>query len=370
MIPSLPNPSGSAAPHSLDHSPTIPAPICITCGYTLIGLDPSRPCPECGRAIAESLTHTSNANPFRIPAEFESSGTAPTCINCGYDLVNLNSSGPCPECGVPIVQSLQRGKLLRYAPVGWVSRLGRGLQLLHVSIAWPSLGFLLSFVFVFLAFMYASRAPVSKPAGSLLDILINIMVALTSIVLVGAGAVYIIACWFITTAPLGGLAPAPLDRFIVRWCGPALPGLVFFGDWLIPSMPFPWQLAPRLFTTALAWSFLFSLKRILEHYERRTSSWEAAIIRKYHHDRSNFVVMLLICTVPPLWVLGNWAIGSGNGTSWSIGGLGWGIGILLLFLISTIQRVRDGVWIERRVALASLADRRARTPPPADNVSP
>ncbi len=50
------------------------------------------------------------------------------CIGCGYNLRNLDPSGACPECGMPIERSLQTS-ILRFASPDWLRNIRRGFNL-------------------------------------------------------------------------------------------------------------------------------------------------------------------------------------------------------------------------------------------------
>lgn len=288
----------------------------------------------------------------------------PICINCGYDLSGLDNTQPCPECGTPLAQSSQQGNLLRHAPLPWVLRISRGLHLFHASLLWPVLGMLTVLVLSVIVGLIAgvSGEPIVK---SIFDGLQVVLMVGYMVLLPLCAVGYIVACWFISEAPPGGLAPPPAHRNIVRWIGPVIPALILLADRLIPAITPPLHTLPRLIATALIWSFLFSLRRIFEHLERRTSSWDPKFIRKHHNDRTNLVVMLILCTIGPVWSVIAWFV-NGTAAPWSVMGLGLALAVLYL-ISSTPHRVQEAVWLERTVARA----RRQLPPlPTTDKVSP
>lgn len=66
-------------------------PWCEGCAYSLAGIEPGSPCPECGRASA-SLT------PLDWKRRFGREGSAPWCGVCGYSMAGLSGLARCPEC--------------------------------------------------------------------------------------------------------------------------------------------------------------------------------------------------------------------------------------------------------------------------------
>jgi hypothetical protein len=62
----------------------------------------------------------------REPADF-------ICIDCGYNLHGLDPHGACPECGTPIVRSMQSHRLAG-ANVPWLARLCRGQAVLAFGL--------------------------------------------------------------------------------------------------------------------------------------------------------------------------------------------------------------------------------------------
>ncbi len=55
------------------------------------------------------------------------------CTGCEYDLRGSNVTGDCPECGRPIVRSLQ-GNLVRTADPRWIARLALGTRWVFIGI--------------------------------------------------------------------------------------------------------------------------------------------------------------------------------------------------------------------------------------------
>ena len=50
------------------------------------------------------------------------------CIRCGYDLAGLGRDGLCPECALPVAESLERSPLLRGADLEWLKAVESGLR--------------------------------------------------------------------------------------------------------------------------------------------------------------------------------------------------------------------------------------------------
>ena len=60
------------------------------------------------------------------------------CVRCGYNLRGLDVTGTCPECGGP-VEASRSGDLLRFADVGWLTRIFRGsrwIEICSLALAW------------------------------------------------------------------------------------------------------------------------------------------------------------------------------------------------------------------------------------------
>lgn len=55
------------------------------------------------------------------------------CLQCGYQIRGLATSGNCPECGTPIARSM-RGNLLEFSSTGYVQSLHLGLTIILIVV--------------------------------------------------------------------------------------------------------------------------------------------------------------------------------------------------------------------------------------------
>lgn len=86
------------------------------------------------------MNATPPPSPFEAPAAPNASAEPPpppvlrdvACVGCGYNLRGLSTAGQCPECALPVANSL-RGRLLRHANPRYVRRLATGAALLACS---------------------------------------------------------------------------------------------------------------------------------------------------------------------------------------------------------------------------------------------
>jgi hypothetical protein len=65
------------------------------------------------------------------------------CLSCGYNIRGLDASGPCPECGVAIANSV-RGSYLRFAGAEVLGRMASGAVLIEWSLAVRAGGLLMA----------------------------------------------------------------------------------------------------------------------------------------------------------------------------------------------------------------------------------
>lgn len=86
------------------------------------------------------MNATPPPSPFEAPAAPNAFAEPPpppvlrdvACVGCGYNLRGLSTAGQCPECALPVANSL-RGRLLRHANPRYVRRLATGAALLACS---------------------------------------------------------------------------------------------------------------------------------------------------------------------------------------------------------------------------------------------
>lgn len=101
---------------SLDARKVSPGVCCIECKYLLENLPVAGKCPECSLPIKQSLL-----------------GRGIHCIECNYIIDNLPTSGKCPECSRSIEQSIQ-GNLLQFTTLPYLRRVYLGYQLHYFGI--------------------------------------------------------------------------------------------------------------------------------------------------------------------------------------------------------------------------------------------
>lgn len=120
--------------------------LCRWCGQDLQGQAFDNNCPNCRHEVADTLeTRVIDV------ARMEVNRDVP-CVHCTYNLRTLPIAGLCPECGKPVVDSLQRNNLY-FADLKWLRMAHDGLICLLVWLAGFSLyliGASISPVIVFL----------------------------------------------------------------------------------------------------------------------------------------------------------------------------------------------------------------------------
>lgn len=133
------------------------------------------------------------------------------CIGCGYDLTGSPREGVCPECGIPVAQSLQPD-LIQYRLPAYVKRLNRGARLVRNAVGLMTGSVASLFIFQFAAmpigFVSSTAATVFMLAISLLAFIAS----LASLVTYPIG-------WWLLTAPDPGRdadAAGQTSRRLVR----------------------------------------------------------------------------------------------------------------------------------------------------------
>lgn len=113
------------------------------------------------------------------------------CRRCGYLLQMLHISGLCPECGTPVGVSL-RSDLVRFSEPAWARRLARGVWLIVGAVNLAIASFVT--MFIWLAVMIAT----SNTSG-----LTKAMIALSTLLTLGALAAWICGVWLSTSRDPG-----------------------------------------------------------------------------------------------------------------------------------------------------------------------
>jgi hypothetical protein len=80
---------------------------CTECGASLEGRDSRETCSSCGGCAAITLRRSSvRIEDLRLRGHV-------TCLGCGYALRALPVNSRCPECALPVINSLRGEYLLR-----------------------------------------------------------------------------------------------------------------------------------------------------------------------------------------------------------------------------------------------------------------
>jgi hypothetical protein len=147
-----------------------------------------------------------------------------SCAKCGYVLRGLDAARQCPECGMPIAESL-RGRLLRFADRAWLIRICRGLRMVNIgrNAFW---GCLTATILGMIVGVSLIQSPSGQSFEPLFEKAISISVGVLGLVAIGVG----VGVWLASSRePRLEENPAGLIRTINQAASPLImPMLGFF----------------------------------------------------------------------------------------------------------------------------------------------
>ena len=122
------------------------------------------------------------------------------CVRCGYNLKTLRADGKCPECGVPVADSLM-GDRLEYSDPVWLAEITAGVRIVHRTIC-GLVGYLIISIVWEIALPLGSGMPT------------NALAAMTGAICLGVGL------WRFTAAEprAAGTGPLMPTRVVARTC--------------------------------------------------------------------------------------------------------------------------------------------------------
>lgn len=120
------------------------------------------------------------------------------CESCGYNLRGLDPGGCCPECGLPIAESLRPERLL-FADYRWLQRVAQGATVLTVACT----GLLVSV----LLFSLATVAPLMGRAGGMsMATVFLVLFATVGLLCTLMCLIFVVGTWWVTVAEPAGAA--------------------------------------------------------------------------------------------------------------------------------------------------------------------
>jgi hypothetical protein len=262
------------------------------------------------------------------------------CLGCGYDLTGLPRDGVCPECALPLRDTLEEATLLRSIDWSGLCKLYLGIHL----IAWSPILLVLSLP---LAWVLVVMLPlvwgvdierVIEASGT-----ISGGLALASF---GSGCVLLGL-----RAPSRSVKPR-WTQVVTGYGGPILAVLLLGSPWIGPLIKVfdPWAtIFLRAVFQLLALTFLVGLLRLCRTLETLTSQDRQRTSPRARVRAAETLVGLLAFT----WFAWYWVAPSVSdswdqqrGGSW---GEGWAIGTLIA-LGALFWRVADAIALEWNVA--------------------
>lgn len=147
-----------------------------------------------------------------IPRSIDPNTEAPhRCIGCGYDLTGSPRDGVCPECGIPVAQSL-RPDLIQYRLPAYVKLLHRGAGIVRNAVGLMTGSIASVFIFQFVAIPIGF---VSSTAARMFVVAISLLAFVASL---ASLVTYPIGWWLLTSPDPGRDADAAgqTSRRLVR----------------------------------------------------------------------------------------------------------------------------------------------------------
>jgi hypothetical protein len=259
------------------------------------------------------------------------------CLGCGYDITGLPREGVCPECALPLRDTLEDAKLLRSIEWSALCRIYLGIHLL----AWLPVAFVLllplAWVLIVLAALLFRAEDFLTPA-----------LCVAGGIAMGAFAV---GCWLLgNRAPARSLHPS-WARATTLWLGPVVAVLLvaspFAGN--LTKYAEPWAtLLVRAACQLLTMVLLTAILRLCQILEARTQSPYGDERPRRHRFAWSVIVVLGF-----VWAYWYWAHPLAAGTVDQERGGWWGEGWALLALIvlgTVFWRVADAVALEWNAA--------------------
>lgn len=261
------------------------------------------------------------------------------CLGCGYDITGLAREGVCPECALPLRDTLEDAKLLRSIEWSALCRVYLGIHLL----AW------LPVVFVLLL-------PVSWLLIVLLMLLSNgrgdtLLIAAVCVSGGVATGMFAVGCRLLGQRAPDRLLRSSWAHVAIAWLGPVLALLLVLSpfSWMLTTYKEPWAtLLLRAVCQTLTLVVFAALLRLCSLLEARALSPHGDASRPRMRFAWSVVILLGFAWAYWYWVR-PFADNSWNDQRGGWWGEGWAL--LALVLLGTVfWRVADAVAVEWNAA--------------------